>query len=639
MTTDTVPQTVLFPDLFDKPLFARFNQEQASSDGGAILLKAAERIYGLVKAFAGCLFDKRAPDKTRHSLADLIGQRIFGIACGHPDCNDGDRLAEDPIHKLLLDRDPVSGERLASQPTLSRFENAVNGCALYRMADELATRVIARHRRRLDGRARCITIDLDPTDDPTHGAQQYTLFNGYYDNWCYLPLLGFLTFDRESEQYLCAALLRHGKAVASEGTVGLLSRLLPRLRRAFPRARILVRLDGGFASPAVFAFLEAQPRLDYVVAMAKNAVLERYAEPAMLVARARTWRSEQTEHVYTETDEYQAGTWNHARRVVIKAEVVRHRDREPRDNPRFVVTNMRQTPRFLYEKVYCARGDAENRIKELKALQIDRTSCQTFSANQASSAESVGEFWFGQVAKCVIQSDFQCPGGAEPIRPFGDHSGLPVEAFDNATGELPPGSEPVQDQVAVRAHHAGNILHRFEPRAQRPSAPAVEELSGPVRRHVAPQRLEVLLEQVGANRAQVATHQFRKPFRLPVGEILRTLEQEPAAVLEHRRPALGGELAGLGRAHFVDCLREVAHDVEAVEHLHRLPGAFGDHLQVGLPHVRAHEVQRRAACGAEPVEEALQCRGLAFASDPQQTLAVAVDLIDQRQVALPAAAR
>ena len=192
------------------------------------------------------------------------------------------------------------------------------------------------------------------------GRSSTRSINGYYDNWCYLPLLGFLTFDRESEQYLCAALLRHGKAVASEGTVGLLSRLLPRLRRAFPRARILVRLDGGFASPAVFAFLEAQPRLDYVIAMAKNAVLERYAEPAMLVARARTWRSEQTEHVYTETDEYQAGTWNHARRVVIKAEVVRHRDREPRDNPRFVVTNMRQTPRFLYEKVYCRpRGRRE----------------------------------------------------------------------------------------------------------------------------------------------------------------------------------------------------------------------------------------------------------------------------------------
>ena len=160
------------------------------------------------------------------------------------------------------------------------------------------------------------------------------------------------------------------------------SRLLPLLRKAFPRARFLVRLDGGFASPAVFDFLEAQPRLEYVVAMAKNAVLERHAEPAMLVARARSWCSEQTEHVYTDTDEYRAGTWKHARRVVIKAEVVRLGDREPRDNPRFVVTNLRQTPRFIYEKVYCARGDVENRIKELKALQIDRTSCQDFSANQ-----------------------------------------------------------------------------------------------------------------------------------------------------------------------------------------------------------------------------------------------------------------
>ena len=296
MTTDTVPQTVLFPDLFDKPLFAKFNQEQASSDGGAVLLKAAERVYGLVKAFARRLSDKRAPEKIRHTLADLIGQRIFGIACGHPDCNDAEHLAADPIHKLLLGRDPVAGESLASQATLSRFENAAGRGALYDMGCELAARVVERHRRRL-GRVRRITIDLDPTDDPTHGAQQYSLFNGYYDNWCYLPLLAFLTFDREPEQYLCSAVLRHGKAVASEGGVALLARLLPLLRCAFPRARFLVRLDGGFASPALFDFLGAQPRLDYVVAMASNAVLLRHAEPAMLVARAR---SEQTEHLYME---------------------------------------------------------------------------------------------------------------------------------------------------------------------------------------------------------------------------------------------------------------------------------------------------------------------------------------------------
>ena len=382
MTPDTIPQSVLFPDLFDKPLVATFNQEHASSDGGAVLLKAAERVYGLVKAFARCLADKRAPGKIRHTLADLIGQRVFGIACGHPDGNDADHLADDPIHKLLLGRDPVSGAPLASQPTISRFENGARRTVLYRMGRELAACVIERHRRRLQGRARRITIDLDPTDDLTHGAQQLTFFNGHYGGWCYLPLLGFLSFDREAEQYLCAAVLRPGKAVAADGTLGLLCRLLPLLRAAFPRARFLVRLDGGFATPEIFDFLDAEPRLDYVVAMAKNAVLQRHAESAMQVARAQSEVGGETAHVYTDT-RYAARTWDHERRVVIKAEVVRLGDREPRDNPRFVVTNLRQTPRFIYEKVYCARGDIENRIKELlDGLQIDRTSCCLFSANQ-----------------------------------------------------------------------------------------------------------------------------------------------------------------------------------------------------------------------------------------------------------------
>ena len=288
MTPDTVSQTVLFPDLFDKPLVATFDEQHASSDGGGILLKAAERVYGLVKAFAGCLTDKRAPEKIRHTLADVIGQRIFGIACGHPDGNDADHLADDPIHKLLLGRDPVTGARLASQPTISRFENDVRRTALYRMGRELAACVIERHRQRLHGRARRITIDLDPTDDRTHGAQQLTFFNGHYGAWCYLPQLAFLTFDREVEQYLCAAVLRPGKAVASDGAIGLLRRLLPLLRAAFPRVRFLVRLDGGFATPELFDFLDAEPRLDYVVAMAKNAVLVRRAEPAMEVARAQS---------------------------------------------------------------------------------------------------------------------------------------------------------------------------------------------------------------------------------------------------------------------------------------------------------------------------------------------------------------
>ena len=231
MTPHTTPQTVLFPDLFAKPLVARFNQEHASSDGGAVLLKAAERVYGLVKAFARCLADKRAAGKIRHTFADLIGQRVFGIACGHPDGNDADHLADDPIHKLLLDRDPLAGAPLASQPTISRFENGAGRAALYRMGRELAACVIERHRRRLQGRARRVTIDLDPTDDLTHGAQQLTFFNGHYGGWCYLPLLGFLSFDREAEQYLCAAVLRPGKAVAADGTPLVSHSLRPRPAR------------------------------------------------------------------------------------------------------------------------------------------------------------------------------------------------------------------------------------------------------------------------------------------------------------------------------------------------------------------------------------------------------------------------
>ena len=263
--------------------------------------------------------------------------------------------------------------------TLSRFENHVRA-ALYRMAQELAIRVVERHRRRRRGRARRITIDLDPTEDATHGAQQLTFFNGYYDSWCYLPLLAFLTFDDEAEQYLAAAVLRPGNVPATQGAVGVLRRLLALLRLAFPQARFLVRLDG--TTPEIFDALDAEPGLDYVVAMAKNAVLSRAAEPAMTAARAQSAASGQTEHGYTDV-RYAAGTWPRERRVVIKAEVVQLAGREPQDNPRFVVTNLRQTPRFIYERVYCARGDIENRIKELHdGLQIGRTSCCRFWANQ-----------------------------------------------------------------------------------------------------------------------------------------------------------------------------------------------------------------------------------------------------------------
>src|SRR5436190_3003068 len=382
MSDDSTTQCLLFPGIFRKPVVAEFDQREGSSDGGALLLKAADHRYGLVAGLASCLRDERQAGKVDHSLRELVAQRVFSIACGYPDANDSARLSGDPIHKLLLERDPIEGRDLASQPTLSRFENGVGVKELYRMGEFLADSVIRRHAKRLRHRAYRVTIDLDPTDDPTHGAQQLSFFNGHYDSWCYLTLLAFLTFNDEAEQYLCAAILRPGNAPATRGARGTLIRLLDMLRVAFPRVRFLVRLDGGFATPEMLDRLDAEPGVDYVVAMAENAVLTRCAGPPMVEARSPSEASGQTEHVYTEA-RYAARTWPHERRIVIKAEVVRLPGREPRDNPRFVITNLRQTPRFVYERVYCARGDIENRIKELHdGLQIGRTSCGRFWANQ-----------------------------------------------------------------------------------------------------------------------------------------------------------------------------------------------------------------------------------------------------------------
>jgi hypothetical protein len=381
MDDDSTRQSVLFSDLFDKPLVAKFDQEHASSDGGAILLQACDRRLGLTEGLSGAIDERRQPGKIRHAIGDLLHQRLYAIACGYPDANDASRLAGDPIQKMLCGRDPVKGEDLASQPTLSRFENAVDRADLYRMGIALADTVIERHRRRLKRKVKRITMDLDPTDDPTHGAQQLTFFNGHYDTWCYLPVAGFLTFNEEPDQYLFAYVLRPGNVSASVGALGILSRLLPKLRTAFPRARLRVRLDGGFAAPEIFDFLEREG-LEYVVAMPKNKILERRAARLMGSARRLSRESGETEHLYSET-RYAAGTWKRRRRVIIKAEVVRHPGREPKNNPRFVVTNLKQSPRHLYEQIYCARANIENRIKELHhGLEIDRTSCTRFLANQ-----------------------------------------------------------------------------------------------------------------------------------------------------------------------------------------------------------------------------------------------------------------
>ncbi len=381
MSNNTTRQGVLFKGLTKKPVVVRFDQEHGTSDGGAILLKAADNRLGLSTALAGCFRDQRQTGKVQHTLVDLLCQRVYGIACGYADGNDAARLGDDPVFKLLLDRDPLEGSTLASQPTLSRFESSVGPRELLRLSEALTDCVIERHRRRRKGSVKRITIDLDPTDDPTHGGQQLTFFNWFYDTWCYLPLAGFLSFDDEPDQYLFCYALRAGNALAKQGCLGILKRLLPRLRRAFPKAKIRIRLDAGFSGPELYEFFEAQ-HMQYVVCMSKNATLERFAEPMLKPIREAVAANRDHVPAYGEA-RYQARSWNRARRVIIRADVALHPGREPKDNPRFIITNIRGCPKRIYEQIYCARGDVENRIKELKdGLQIDRTSCTGFHANQ-----------------------------------------------------------------------------------------------------------------------------------------------------------------------------------------------------------------------------------------------------------------
>lgn len=371
-------QPVLFEDLYDKPAVVEFTQPRQTSDGGVILLDAMNKKMRLIERLAQAIRDKRQPGKITYDIEALLRERIFAIACGYPNGNDADHLAHDPALKLVCNQ---REGRLASQPTLSRFENDVTRTDLFRIALALTDSVIDWERKkRVARKVRRITIDMDPTEDPTYGNQQLTFFNAYYDNWCYLPMITTIQFGDEAEQYHIAPVLRPGNAKGSLGAIGILKRLVPRLRMAFPFATIYVRMDGAFATPEVLAWLESNDHL-YVVNMAKNSVLKADAEPLMKTARKLAQETGRTATLYSET-QYKAGKWKQARRAVIKAEVVVNEKGELRDNPRFVITNLDLVPKNVY-RYYRERGDAENRIKELHyGLRFDLTSCTSFRANQ-----------------------------------------------------------------------------------------------------------------------------------------------------------------------------------------------------------------------------------------------------------------
>jgi hypothetical protein len=359
---------------------AAFDGGRLSSDGGLVWLAEADQAISLCEALARCIPEwRRGP--VRHSLATLVRQRVFQIACGYEDQDDADTLRFDPLLKLVCGRLPESGLDLASQPTLSRLENAVDRRSCYRLAWALG-QVYLRERKRL-GRPARILLDLDGTDDPTHGDQEGTAYHGYFGQHMYHPLL---VFDGDTNQ-LITAVLRPGNAHASRGVVAVLKRLVAALRAHWPGIQIELRADSGFAVPALYEFCEQQG-ISYTIGLVPNPCLEALAAPLLAEAQRQQAETGAAKVRLAGEATYQAESWSHPRRVVFKAETL-----EKGPNTRFVVTTRPDAPLPLYDW-YVDRGEPELWIKDLKlACFADRLSCHRFWANQFRLLLYAAVYW------------------------------------------------------------------------------------------------------------------------------------------------------------------------------------------------------------------------------------------------------
>lgn len=373
----------LFSDQLCKPLTVQFDAEAMTSDGGAVLLGALDRGLGLTKEVFSVLRDDRDPSRIIHPQLDMLKQRVYGLALGYEDCNDSGRIARDPAVKVSVGRS-LADRDLASTSTLCRLENAASAREVVEASKTMLSWRLSTLRKRFK-KAREITIDLDSTPDPTHGQQELAFFDGHYDTYCYKPLVVTLAFDDDPEQYVVAVRLRPGKSKEDRALVPFLRRLVSKLKSLFAKARVRVRADAGFGkSPTFLAALDALP-IQYVVGYQPLEALKLIARPWALEAEALHAKGlvgEETQVFGEFMWKPKKGSWPRERRIVAKAEVTESSGRVPRLNLRFVVSKgMGQfKPRGLY-RVYRERGDSENRIKELKQLEVDRTSCHRFVAN------------------------------------------------------------------------------------------------------------------------------------------------------------------------------------------------------------------------------------------------------------------
>jgi hypothetical protein len=373
---------------------ASFDGGAVTSDAGALLLGTTDRAIRLVDRFAGCFRDRRCQELIEHEVRTLVGQRVFGIALGYEDLNDHDELRHDPIMATLAGKLKAHREDcapVAGKSTLNRLELSRPMPTKYHkishdpvaIEDLFVSFFLEAHPRP----PKQIILDLDATDDPIHGHQEGRFFHGYYDGYCYLPLYIFCG------RHLLAAKLRRSNIDAAAGSVTEIERIIARIRAEWPRTRILLRADSGFCREDLMAWCEAN-KVDYLFGLARNARLVAEITEQLADATAESKKTGKPARRFKDFMWATLDSWSCRRRVVAKAEYT-----PGKENPRFVVTSLKAAEagaRHLYEKIYCARGEMENRIKECQAdLFADRTSTATMRANQL-------RLWFASMAYVLL---------------------------------------------------------------------------------------------------------------------------------------------------------------------------------------------------------------------------------------------
>jgi Transposase DDE domain group 1 len=379
--TECTQSTFEFAAHFSRQVVARFDGGTITTDGGGLLLRETDRRLNLLPRLAECFLDGRNPLLVEHTVEQLISQRIYGLALGYEDLNDHEQLRQDPLLRVLAGKADVEDSPLAGKSTLNRLELSDGTPNRYKKItfwkdsiDELLVKVFVESHAAAPEQ---IVLDVDATDLPLHGEQEGRFFHGYYDSYCYLPLYIFC-----GDQILCAR-LRQSNSDAAAGSLAEIQRIVAQIRAAWPKVRIILRGDSGFCRNELMSWCEAN-RVDYVFGLARNQRLRRIIGPQMWEATQQWGTTGKPARVFTEfsyqTRKRKNGGWDRERRVVAKAEHI-----DGKENPRFVVTSLKAeewAAQALYEELYCARGEMENRIKEQFSLFADRVSSETMRANQ-----------------------------------------------------------------------------------------------------------------------------------------------------------------------------------------------------------------------------------------------------------------